>query len=664
MSELSGINLATHLEAIFSEYRYKGSIYGYPKERIWYGFDDIDLGVNFFGRKAATPLGPAAGPHSQLAQNIVRSFLGGSRIIELKTVQVLDQLKISRPCIDVRNVGYNVEWSQELSLDSSYTEYVTAWIILKIIEETELLNIPKGDKFYDTIFNISVGYDLKGILSKSVSDWLKNMTNAEREIDKQLGLLPDKFSQFRKLNIDPAVSNSATISTFHGCPSDEIESISQYLICEHGLDVIVKMNPTMLGYDEVKRLLNDELGYKYVELDKSSFEKELTFEDGIGILKRLTAFAKKYNKQVGAKFTNTLIVKNNQDIFDEEIIYLSGAPLHVLALEAMHRFRKELGCDFSISFSAGINKDNFTDIVRSNVVPVTTCTDLLKTGGYTRMYDYLFNLKNRMEESGSKNIEEFIVNSCSNADVKTKEDAGLINSEQIVLDIHKDKRYHYEENSGEPVKIESHLKLFDCVTCKKCLHVCPNSANFSLHTGKLVVPYTEYRVCNGDIEKSGDGQFELKKEYQIANIADLCNECGNCDTCCPEYGAPYIEKPRFFLNEDRYLKFDNYDGFYFSDPFTLKGRIAGCEYVLSRDKDGLKYCWQCENFLVELNEQNVMLRKEIKQDSRTFIINMHHYFIFRVLLDNIVKDSNSYASVFLRGENSKRENGKGGKRGN
>jgi len=67
--------------------------------------------VDVHGHTAATPLGPAAGPHTQLAQNIVLSYLVGCRIFELKTVQILDELVIPRPCIDMRTVGFNVEWS-------------------------------------------------------------------------------------------------------------------------------------------------------------------------------------------------------------------------------------------------------------------------------------------------------------------------------------------------------------------------------------------------------------------------------------------------------------------------------------------------------------------------------------------------------------------------
>jgi len=88
-------------------------------------------------------------------QNIVLSWLGGSRIIELKTVQILDELKIPRPCIDIANVGYNVEWSQELKLEQSLREYVGAVMLIEILKASKLL----GEDFSpgETVFDMSVG---------------------------------------------------------------------------------------------------------------------------------------------------------------------------------------------------------------------------------------------------------------------------------------------------------------------------------------------------------------------------------------------------------------------------------------------------------------------------------------------------------------------------
>ena len=56
--------------------------------------------------------------------------------------------------------------------------------------------------------------------------------------------------RLRDLPFATRVSDSLTLSTFHGCPPDEIEDIVCYLLGEFGLDVVVKLNPTLLGREE------------------------------------------------------------------------------------------------------------------------------------------------------------------------------------------------------------------------------------------------------------------------------------------------------------------------------------------------------------------------------------------------------------------------------
>src|SRR5581483_4927183 len=172
MAELVPIPLPLLLRRAFLEYRQEGKMFDLPKEKFFRGFPRLDLSVSFHGHRAATPLGPAAGPHGQLAQNIVLSWLGGSRIIELKTIQILDELEIPRPCIDVANVGYNVEWSQELKLEQSLREYVGAAMFLEILKSARLLGdgVPS-----DTVFDMSAGYNLEGIRSPRVRGWIRFM---------------------------------------------------------------------------------------------------------------------------------------------------------------------------------------------------------------------------------------------------------------------------------------------------------------------------------------------------------------------------------------------------------------------------------------------------------------------------------------------------------
>lgn len=83
------------LTRIFDEYQQQRSIFGIPEQQFYSPVKGKTVSV--FGETCATPVGPAAGPHTQLAQNIVTSWLTGGRFIELKTVQILDRLELESP---------------------------------------------------------------------------------------------------------------------------------------------------------------------------------------------------------------------------------------------------------------------------------------------------------------------------------------------------------------------------------------------------------------------------------------------------------------------------------------------------------------------------------------------------------------------------------------
>jgi len=113
--------------------------------------------INVFEKKCEMPVGPAAGPHTQLAQNIVAAYLCGGRFFELKTVQKIDDLEIQKPCIDAEDEAYNTEWSSEFTVPGAYDEYLKAWVVLHFLQKKLFNTLPKF------VFNMSVGYDLEGI---------------------------------------------------------------------------------------------------------------------------------------------------------------------------------------------------------------------------------------------------------------------------------------------------------------------------------------------------------------------------------------------------------------------------------------------------------------------------------------------------------------------
>ncbi|PKO14808.1 glutamate synthase [candidate division BRC1 bacterium HGW-BRC1-1] len=628
MRELIPLPIATLLRRILRDAAAGGPVLDLPTARFWRGAADPsrNLGVRCCSHPAGSPLGPAAGPHTQMAQNIVLGWLGGCRIFELKTVQVNDRLVIPRPCIDMTNVGYNVEFSQELRVQQSLEEYVKAWMLLRMLEHAEILSVParsadqrtddglRAPHFHDVVFDLSCGYDLAGLQTPVMRDFIGGLLDATPVIEKLRSELPDEFGALRDLDFDPCVSRSVTLSTFHNCPPSEIEGMALHLMREHGLHVVVKMNPTMLGRGRLNELLRENLGYTDVTVHDEAFDAGLQFDDAVSMMARVTAAGHELGLHTGAKFTNTLEVVNHRSFFPatEQVMYLSGAPLHPIAMELAWRFNEAFakhqlgtGADQApptLSFSAGIDKHNFTDCVACGFVPVTVCTDLLKPGGYGRALDYLASLETAMIGTGAQTINEFIAHRADG-----QPNAAAINLAQTAAEAIADSRYSRARNAVVPPRIDSHLWLFDCITCDKCIPVCPNHANFTFEVPRGDIPYHNLSLKDGTLVPTDGGVLRITRLHQIANFAPFCNECGNCDTFCPEYGGPFIEKPTFYATEEQWREAAPRDGFWAGgvEPQTemICGRIQGKDYTLRIRTNGAQptLSFNCPAAILEID---------------------------------------------------------------
>ena len=180
------------------------------------------------------------------------------------------------------------------------------------------------------------------------------------------------------------------------------------------------------------------------------------------------------------KFCNTLVVKNHKGVFGDELMYMSGPPLHVLAMNLVQKFRERLREPIPISFSGGLDAHNIAAAVAMNFVPVTTCTDLLRPGGYWPP-DPLPGEPGR-EDAGIGVTRHSPTSSRyrGQAEAHGRAYAGL--NTPIWAEATANPRYSWERNHGVPRKIGTKLWLYDCINCDKCVPVCPNDANFAYET--------------------------------------------------------------------------------------------------------------------------------------------------------------------------------------
>jgi len=459
--------------------------FGIPEE-MFFKPDDDPFRINRFGTDLETPLGVAAGPHTQMAQNIIAAWLCGARYIELKTIQTLDELKISKPCIDMQDEGYNCEWSQELRINESFDQYLNAWILIHILKDKFGYNAEIGT---GTIFNMSVGYDLKGIKQENVQWFFSRMKDCRREKAAKIKEIEDLCPRIREIIIPDQISDNVTLSTMHGCPPEEIEKIGLYLLEEKKLHTIIKLNPTLLGKQKLNEIILNS-GFN-VSVPDIAYEHDLKYPDAIKIINSLKNSAAKAGLHFGLKLTNTLECKNNKKIFpgSEKTMYLSGRALHPVAINLAAKLQSDFEGQLEISFSAGVNAFNFSKVIRSGLSPVTVCSDILKPGGYGLLKQYLQNLKTEIEAAGTNSISGFILKTGSEGSEKQMAMANLNAYTEQVLD---DKEYKMVELRQPDIKTERKLGVFDCIKAP-CSETCPTNQD---------IPDYIYYTAKGDLSNA------------------------------------------------------------------------------------------------------------------------------------------------------------------
>ena len=456
---------------IETEFSSRKEIFGLPQELFFNPEKHKGLSMEIFGQYLNTPLGLAAGPHTQMAQNIISAWLCGASYIELKTIQTLDELEISKPCIDMQDEGYNCEWSQELHIPESFEEYLKAWILIHLLQHKFGWDKQKKRGF---IFNMSIGYNFEGIQNENMQWFLKSMSDCGEAKQKMIHELLPFYPDLANITIPDCISDNITLSTMHGCPPDEIEKIGHYLLKEKKLHTLVKLNPTLLGKDELRDILNNKLQFKNTIPD-IAFEHDLKYPDALGIIRRLQQTADAEGLFFGVKLTNTLESVNHKNVFPahEQMMYMSGRALHPISVNVARKLQNEFNGKLNVSFSAGADCFNINDLIDSELKPVTVCSDILKPGGYGRLAQYVSTLSEQKNKETRSSLEK----------LNAYADAVVLNDD-----------YKRDPFVTKSIKTSRSLGYFDCINAP-CVDECPTNQD---------IPEYLYHTSQGDFQKAFD----------------------------------------------------------------------------------------------------------------------------------------------------------------
>ena len=625
MTELRPAPFRDLVTRLFRESAAQGSLFGLPRHK-WYrpDPDGPDLSVNFHGMRAGNPAGPAAGPHTQLAQNILLSYIAGGRILEFKTVQERQEPAYPMPCIELAGRRVACDGAQPLFITDALKEYVAGAMLIEMFRQTEVLS---GGAWQGldgaAIFDLGVGYDLAGVARDRVRGFLESMCSAGAIIERLRAEIPKDFAAARGLYYPARISESVTLSVYPHCHAEEIEQIGVLLIEQHGFHLQLKLNPHILGRRTLDGLLCDALGYHQLRVNPRLYAAGMNFIETVDLCRRLQAMARRAGRGFSVKFCNLLeVVRIDPGRPAEyEPLALSGPPLYVLALTLANEVRRRVGPELATSFSGGVDRINFPQAVACGFVPVSSCTDLLLPGGYGRLGGYLEALDREMRESNAVSVEEFILKrfgqttearrlaehgrsaklQCRSA---TAWAAGL-NTKRAAALARRDARYtaalhglaappappsipEFTSNAEpdlEPRETPALALIRSEVEDE--LPVCPNAAPFTFTLPKVCFDYQDLEVePDGAVRNGPEHTYAVENERPTAVFADFCDECGVCEIR-PLEGDPSPTMleclPRFHRTLESWDQDAPRDGYVIHDQPEggwIRARIGGQIYQL------------------------------------------------------------------------------------
>ena len=523
------------LELTLSQIR-QNKFFGIPASLFYIPDPSDPFRMERYGQVLETPVGVAAGPHTQLSVNLIAAWLCGARYLELKTVQTLDELEVSKPCIDIQDEGYNCEWSQELKIEQSFDEYLNAWIMIHILRKELGFQGPLG-----TLFNMSVGYNLEGILKDNVQGFFAKMQDCTTELNEKIESVREIYPAIDEIRIPVCISNHITLSTMHGCPPEEIEKIGLYLINQMNLHTTIKLNPTLLGAAELRSLLNNELGFT-AEIPDLAFEHDLKYPDALRIIASLSRASQEKGLQFSIKLTNTLESVNNKNIFPgkETMMYMSGRALHPVSIRVARKLQNDLGGNLDVSFSAGADCFNIAELLACGMRPVTVCSDLLKPGGYGRLWQYISNLRTSFANVKAESIADFIIKrSGSNKNVI---ESALSNLNHYADKVAGNPAYRKKALTDPDIKTSRPLNLFDCIHAP-CIDTCPTNQD---------IPRYMHSTATGDFAAAFKTIFDTNPFPSVTGM--VCDHL--CQSKCTRINydeALHIREIKRFVAEGNFL---------------------------------------------------------------------------------------------------------------
>ena len=315
-----------------------------------------------------------------------------------------DELTIPRPCIDMTDEGYNVEWSQELTLDA-----VGPRVRRRVgprARPARTAGMGRRGARPAAVFDMSVGYNFDGIASPRMTRFLDVMADASDELPRS-GLPASPVPAIRRHRDSPLHRQQRHALDDARLPAGRDRAHCPLPAGPAGPAHRRQVESDAAGPGRSARHRQPAVGLREIDIPDAVFDHDLRYDRAVDLIARLKRAGAERGLTFGVKLSNTLPTRNHTGRLPGDQIYMSGRSLYPVTMNLFDRLLHSFNGDLHVSYSAGVDALNVATVLSCGALPVTGCTDLLKPGGYARLTNWLARIGTAMNAAGATSAAEF-----------------------------------------------------------------------------------------------------------------------------------------------------------------------------------------------------------------------------------------------------------------
>lgn len=346
------------IEDIVSELEDHDSMLGLSRWEAFRSMPPLDLSVVRPNRTIETPVGVSGGRKDLRFEDWLRFWYSGARTLEFDTGDATE------------------------SLETSGEEFAAAIALARRLHRVFLPDLEVPTPPVQAQFRLVPRPTVLG-----------GRPGGRPSMREQMVELRDQGQNWRKLGLDCLVVRPLATGLV-----EQTETLVRIILKEMDVEVVLELDPTLLGREGVADVISDLPDAAVVRPD--AFEGAIGLTEAVGAIRRLGGYASRDAHRFSIRIGGTIETDRGP---------LRGRPLYLLGLRLLERVRASVGPEIPVGFAADPEPEDVPRLAEAHVAPVLVRADLLGADGAPRIARALRAMEQEMRRRGVRTYPDYVL---------------------------------------------------------------------------------------------------------------------------------------------------------------------------------------------------------------------------------------------------------------